>query len=529
MSTSPRTVRIDSGLDRFHEVSYWVPMLSRERQSLEAPMANSLPDAVVDNQLFHDVFHASPIGIVVENLDGQPLFINPAFCAMLGFSEEEVRSKHCVDFSPPEDAQKDWALFQRLQAGEIDHYQLEKRYVRGDGSLVWGSLSISVLKGHRTPLVIAMVQEITEKKMAEQARFEANRVLEQRTTELLAREELLRVFVKNVPAAVAMLDRDMRYLQVSDRWRTDYVTDGAEILGRSHYEIFPDMPERWKEVHRRALQGETLRADEDRWDAPDGPHWARWEVRPWQDADGRIGGILILAEDITRRKQMEQSLSGLSRKLIQSQEQERARIARELHDDVSQQLALLTVELGQCDRNAGDNVDLRNHLNQATRRIAEIGKDVQSLSHHLHSSKLEYLGLVVAAKSLSREISDMKKIRIDFKDESVPRTLPNEVSLSLFRILQQALHNAVEHSGTKHIKVRLWEHSDELNLQVEDWGKGFDLLAAMRGAGLGLTSMRERVRLVNGTLSIDSEPMRGTIIHVRVPLNSGFHLEKKAV
>jgi signal transduction histidine kinase len=111
----------------------------------------------------------------------------------------------------------------------------------------------------------------------------------------------------------------------------------------------------------------------------------------------------------------------------------------------------------------------------------------------------------------------------------VPRTLPNEVSLSLFRILQQALHNAVEHSGTKHIKVRLWEHSDELNLQVEDWGKGFDLLAAMRGAGLGLTSMRERVRLVNGTLSIDSEPMRGTIIHVRVPLNSGFHLEKKAV
>jgi len=226
---------------------------------------------------------------------------------------------------------------------------------------------------------------------------------------------------------------------------------------------------------------------------------------------------------------MEQSLSGLSRKLIQSQEQERARIARELHDDVSQQLALLTVELGQCDRNAGDNVDLRNHLNQATRRIAEIGKDVQSLSHHLHSSKLEYLGLVVAAKSLSREISDMKKIRIDFKDESVPRTLPNEVSLSLFRILQQALHNAVEHSGTKHIKVRLWEHSDELNLQVEDWGKGFDLLAAMRGAGLGLTSMRERVRLVNGTLSIDSEPMRGTIIHVRVPLNSGFHLEKKAV
>ena len=119
---------------------------------------------IPDAQLFRDVFNASPIGIVVENLEGQPLFVNPAFCSFLGFSEEELRNKHCVDFSPPEDAEKDWDLFQQLQAGSISHYQLDKRYFRRDGSLVWGRLNISLLSSRPSSLVIAIVEEIADKK-----------------------------------------------------------------------------------------------------------------------------------------------------------------------------------------------------------------------------------------------------------------------------------------------------------------------------------------------------------------------------
>src|SRR6202008_3058530 len=129
-------------------------------------------------QLFRDVFNASPIGIALETLEGQPLFVNPAFCSMLGFSEEELRNKHCVDFSPLEDAQKDWALFQQLKAGSIDHYQLEKRYFRRDGSLVWGRLSISLLNSLPSPLVIAMGEDITDKKKAKEARFSHATVIE---------------------------------------------------------------------------------------------------------------------------------------------------------------------------------------------------------------------------------------------------------------------------------------------------------------------------------------------------------------
>src|SRR5216683_1582849 len=130
-------------------------------------MAETVQTLPPDTQLFRDVFNASPIGIAVENLGGQPLFVNPALCSMLGFSEEEMCTKHCVQFSPPEDAEKDWALFQQFRAGAIDHYQLEKRYFRRDGSLVWGRLSISLLNGRPSPLVLAMVENITDKRKAE--------------------------------------------------------------------------------------------------------------------------------------------------------------------------------------------------------------------------------------------------------------------------------------------------------------------------------------------------------------------------
>ncbi|HXQ35053.1 MAG TPA: histidine kinase, partial [Anaerolineales bacterium] len=140
------------------------------------------------------------------------------------------------------------------------------------------------------------------------------------------------------------------------------------------------------EVHRRGLQGEILRADEDRWEGQDGPHWARWEVRPWKTPEGTVGGILILAEDITRRKQMEEMLSGMTRKLIEAEEQERTRIGRELHDDINQRLALLNVELERLQEKPSE-VGIR--VQELRNQVTDISNDVQALSHDLHSSKLE--------------------------------------------------------------------------------------------------------------------------------------------
>lgn len=379
------------------------------------------------------------------------------------------------------------------------------------------SLQAFLLFAASSFMVLAAVVE--EHKAAETVLRETNRTLERQGQFLQAREELLRIFVKNVPAGVAMLDRDMRYVQVSDRWCADYRLDAAQLIGRSHYEVFPDIPDRWKEMHQRALNGETLRCDEDRWERNGGTVWSRWELRPWTNLDGTRGGLIIFSEDITRRKEMEEALSGMSRKMIEAQEQERTRIARELHDDINQRLALLSVELEAHRKNPPNSAeDMTLVLTGIWKGINDLSYDVQSLSHQLHSSKLEYLGLVAAAKSFCQEFSATQQVEVEFDHDNVPRSVPYEVSLSLFRVLQEALHNALKHSNVRHFVVRLSCSQGQLNLTVSDRGVGFDMDTARTRGGLGLISMRERVRLANGTISIDSKPMAGTSIHVHVPL-----------
>ena len=318
-----------------------------------------------------------------------------------------------------------------------------------------------------------------------------------------------------------MLDREMRYIQVSDRFCADYSITSSQVLGRSHYEFFPDIPQRWKEMHRRALQGETLRSDEDRWDREGGTTtWVRWEIHPWRTPSGIVGGILIFAEDITHRKQMEEAISGMSRKLIESQEQERVRIGRELHDDIGQRLAMSAIELQQVHADPAVLPEVRSRMGELQKQISEIAVDIQSLLHELHSSKLDYLGIAAAMRGFCREFSERQGVEIDLRSHDLPPLSP-DISLCLFRVLQEALHNSAKHSGVRRVEVRLWGEPDEIHLTVSDSGTGFDSEAAKEGRGLGLISMKERLNLVNGSLSIDSQPESGTTIHACVPVSSG--------
>jgi signal transduction histidine kinase len=209
----------------------------------------------------------------------------------------------------------------------------------------------------------------------------------------------------------------------------------------------------------------------------------------------------------------------MTRKLIEAQEHERARIGRELHDDINQRLAMLAVELEQLKENPSE---VESRVRELGNWISEISNDVQALSHDLHSSQLEYLGVVAGMKSWCKEFAERQRMQIDCRHD-VRCTLPPEIGLCLFRVLQEALHNAVKHSGVKRIEVQLREESGEIQLIVSDFGKGFDMEAARQGRGLGLTSMRERVRLVKGTIEIQSKPMGGTTIDVRIPLSSNSH------
>jgi PAS domain S-box-containing protein len=466
------------------------------------------------------IVESSEDAIISKNLDRVITSWNAGAERIFGYTEPEAVGQPIFIIVPLELRAEEESIFERLRNGErIDHYETVR--VTKAGTRVNVSLSISPVKDSTGRIVgfSKIARDITKRKMAEESICEMNRVLEGKNALLQAREELLRAFVQNVPAAVAMLDRDMRYLQVSDRWCSDNSVKASELLGRSREEL-PEMPERWKEFNRRALQGETLQADEDHWESGGITRWNRWEVRPWRNPEGTVGGILIFAEDITHRKQLEEELSGMSRKLIESQEQDRARIGRDLHDDINQQLAMLAVQIDQLRRDPRLSfAKIKTRLTEVRDRIQRAATDVQSISHQLHSPQLELIGIVAATRSFCREFAARQKVTIDFTHDDVPEIVPHEVSLCLFRVLQEALHNALKHSNVRHYEVRLGHSANKLDLTVSDHGTGFDAKTVMSGKGLGLVSMHERVRLVNGTIVIDSKPMGGTTIHVRVPFS----------
>jgi PAS domain S-box-containing protein len=245
--------------------------------------------------------------------------------------------------------------------------------------------------------------------------------------------------------------------------------------------------------------------------------WLEKNGHGFFDAEGRMVRMVGMVADITERKRAEEALSSVSRRLIEAQENERARIARDLHDDIGQQLALLSVTLEQTKRVAGSSDEVRSRLDDLSKQLLNISTALHALSHELHSSALRYLHLGRAMRGLCMDLTKQQKVDIHFSEKDVPSNIPYEISLCLFRILQEALHNAVKHSRVRLFDVALWGTPEALQLKVQDSGAGFDLESS-KSRGLGLSSMEERMKLVDGALSIHSKPGAGTTIHARVPL-----------
>jgi PAS domain S-box-containing protein len=221
------------------------------------------------------------------------------------------------------------------------------------------------------------------------------------------------------------------------------------------------------------------------------------------------------SEAALRERHLE--IQDLAGRLIAAQEAERARIARDLHDDMSQRLALLTIDIDQLGRQGRLPAETVEHLRLISQRAGEIASDVHLLSYQLHPTKLQTLGLVTAIQSVCRDISNQHGVDVEFQREPVPSGIAPEVALCLYRIVQESLRNVVKHSGARRALVRLSALDGELRLSVADQGKGFDVATTAR-TGLGLVSMRERVNFVGGEIVVHSKPGRGTRIGVRVPV-----------
>jgi PAS domain S-box-containing protein len=239
-------------------------------------------------------------------------------------------------------------------------------------------------------------------------------------------------------------------------------------------------------------------------------------------------GLFVLASviDITERRRAEKELQEsqgqlqeLSGRLLGAQEAERRRIARELHDDCGQTLALLSVEMDLLQQKPPQtSAQLGSRMDAMSARVKQLSSSIHELSHQLHPMKLEQLGLVAAVRGLCNEIGASHGVSIRFVHDELPEAIPHDAALCLYRIAQEALRNVIKHSGAQRGKVELRNLASAICLRVKDDGSGFDPGAAASQEGLGLASMRERLRLVNGELSIESRPLGGTQIEARVPL-----------
>ena len=239
--------------------------------------------------------------------------------------------------------------------------------------------------------------------------------------------------------------------------------------------------------------------------------WVLARGESLHDAEGRVEKLRGTVQDITERRNAEQALSTLGRRLIESQEAERVRVARELHDDVGQRLALLSVALDRRFKSGiGSYDDLRAQL-------AAVQDVIQGLSHELHATPLRHLGLARAVRGYCAEVASVHDVQVSVHESGDVDGLGPDVSLCLFRVVQESLRNAVRHSGAREFGVKLSGDADAVSLEVRDGGVGFDYASAVASSGLGVVSMQERLKLVHGELTVDTKAGHGTRIRARVP------------
>ena len=211
----------------------------------------------------------------------------------------------------------------------------------------------------------------------------------------------------------------------------------------------------------------------------------------------------------------------LAQRLIRAQEDERTRIARDLHDEVGQQLAAVAIGLSRvAPQLPADSVAEVSRLEEG---VYQVARALRNLSHELHPGALRHLGLDVALSSHCREFAERHGVAVDFEARGDLRFIPPELALCLFRVVQEALRNVAEHAEARHVRVRLVRSRDALTLAIVDDGRGFDRAAAAAKSGLGLVSVEERVRAVGGRLAIATRPGRGTTIEVKVPVREETH------
>ena len=459
-------------------------------------------------------------------------FVSPQAKRMLGYAPEEwLAPGFWAQHLHPEDVE--WCTKFCMQATEEgrDH-EFEYRMIAADGRTVWlhDVVGVHTAPGGPTQLTGVMI-DITSRKLAEAARQES--------------EERFRTIFENAGLGTSLVDRHGHPIKCnpSVQKMLGYTESELGNMAFTEFTHPDDIDLDWK-LYSELVAGKRDKYEiEKRYIRKNGEFmWGQLTVSQAKNRDGTPGKYSVgVVEDISDRKRAELNLRvahdqltrelaertraeaeivRLSERLITAQEEERTRIARELHDDLSQQIAGLGIALSNIRRQIpADLREARDQAERAYHKLLTIGEGIRHLSHELHPALIEHSGLVSALESYCTEFELLTKVSATVQAQGQFEDLPTKTQLGIYRIAQEALHNIWRHADVKEAEICLARVEERVHLQISDRGVGFDPSQPSKEAGLGLVSMRERARLLGGTITVESSAGQGTTIIVDIPAN----------
>lgn len=466
------------------------------------------------------------------------VYLSPRYCELVGCSPDDTvfDSRFFKSIIHPDDRQRVFEAIKEYLRGNCAISLIEYRMISKDGTVRWieGRGTVVAYDEQGKPArMVGTIVDIGARKRAENALRES--------------EERLRLFIEHAPAALAMFDRDMRYLYVSRRWRSDYGLGERDLVGLSHYEVFPEIPERWKEDHRRGLAGEVLREEADRFVRADGSvQWLRWEIRPWRDATGAVSGIVISTEDITGRKRQEEEL-GVAKEQAEAASRAKseflANMSHEIRTPINGIVGMTSLlkmtELNDEQREYLDCI----HVSSAN--LLSLINDILDLSK-VEAGKvvLELIPFSLRGcigESVKVHMASLRAKGLTLKTD-IPAQVPDALTgdqLRLRQILVNLIGNAVKFTERGEIRVSaaLLEARDTtalIRISVADTGIGIDESAMDKifapfsqadssttrrfgGTGLGLSISKGFVDLMGGSIGVERLAGGGSLFQVTIP------------
>jgi PAS domain S-box-containing protein len=456
---------------------------------------------------FLQLFQQSPLGITLTDPQTHRYVdMNQTFLDLCGYTREELIGRSVLDFDIwVNPAERIAAVRKVVSEGKVR--DLEFQFRRKNGTVGTARASAELVEVGARTLLLGVAADITDRKNVEQALRES--------------DKRFRLMADSAPVLVWLSGHDGRYTDVNLEWRRFTGRTLESALGDGWTEsIHPEDLSFALMTYRQSFESKRGFSSEYRMRRNDGVYrWLLDKGVPRFQEDGSFAGFIGCCVDITEVKQARAAQAELGGRIMRAQEEERSRIARELHDDICQRLALVANGVHELERLRESEVRFAEEVRDLWHLTNELSTDVQHMSHALHPSKLRYLGLGAAIRDLCREFSRQHQVEVDCAVRGLPELMSEQVSLTLFRTAQECLHNVAKHSRASHVRLELEPQEGAVGLCISDDGVGFDP-EEIAAPGLGLASMRERLRLAGGEFSVTSAPSRGTMVRATVPLAS---------